>query len=313
MAIDHAHEQNNKTVKGDGGVIGLTENSAQLLKWMLSGPEIARLINEFQDNIDIVKGRELEFQDNRHNEQTQSTQNNFKKQVKKLCDVIEEMGNPFKEESNDLLTLGTQDIVGSGVVETVRNVVTIGKEQFDVFLNDRIIERKTSLFIPLKKNSLPLFSCPKQNKISALANQVSTLKQNCSLFAQLYVSCQVREGDLDNFFSHENQNFPPSISQQGMLRSCQKSELLTCVENLITTPQQLEAPKVQVKLIDGAALVNIMKPLPNSTFKQYVSNKITKYIVSQLHDDVSRIDVIWDEYIIDSLKSMTRKKERKRY
>ena len=54
LAMDHAHEQNNKTVKGDGGVIGLTENSAQLLKWILSGPEMARLIKEFKDNIDIV-------------------------------------------------------------------------------------------------------------------------------------------------------------------------------------------------------------------------------------------------------------------
>jgi hypothetical protein len=28
--IDQAHEQNNKLVKGDGDVIGLTENSKQL-------------------------------------------------------------------------------------------------------------------------------------------------------------------------------------------------------------------------------------------------------------------------------------------
>ena len=48
IAIDHAHEQNNKWVKGDGGVIGLTENSSELLRWTVSGPEIARIINEFQ-------------------------------------------------------------------------------------------------------------------------------------------------------------------------------------------------------------------------------------------------------------------------
>ena len=33
IAIDHAHEKNNKWVKGDGGVIGLTENSSELLRW----------------------------------------------------------------------------------------------------------------------------------------------------------------------------------------------------------------------------------------------------------------------------------------
>ncbi|VDI16831.1 Hypothetical predicted protein [Mytilus galloprovincialis] len=35
IAIDHAHEQNNKLVKGEGGVIGLTENASQLLRWMV--------------------------------------------------------------------------------------------------------------------------------------------------------------------------------------------------------------------------------------------------------------------------------------
>ena len=34
IAIDHAREQNNKLVKGEGGVIGLTESAPQLLRWM---------------------------------------------------------------------------------------------------------------------------------------------------------------------------------------------------------------------------------------------------------------------------------------
>ena len=48
IPIDYAHEQNNKCVKGDGGAIGLTENTSELLRWIVSGPEIARVINEFQ-------------------------------------------------------------------------------------------------------------------------------------------------------------------------------------------------------------------------------------------------------------------------
>ena len=30
--------------KGDGGAVGLTENPAALRRWMVSGPEMARLI-----------------------------------------------------------------------------------------------------------------------------------------------------------------------------------------------------------------------------------------------------------------------------
>ena len=58
-----------------------------------------------------------------------SVQVTFQNQVKSLCSVIEEMGNPFLEQSEDLLVLGTRDITDSSVVETVRKIEEIGKVQ----------------------------------------------------------------------------------------------------------------------------------------------------------------------------------------
>ena len=51
IALDQAHEQHNARVKGDGGAVGLTQNPAALRRWMVSGPEMARLIEEFQSSI----------------------------------------------------------------------------------------------------------------------------------------------------------------------------------------------------------------------------------------------------------------------
>lgn len=48
IAIDQAHEQNNAAVKGDGGAVGLTEKPTALHCWMVAGPEMARMINEFE-------------------------------------------------------------------------------------------------------------------------------------------------------------------------------------------------------------------------------------------------------------------------
>ena len=39
MALDQSHEQSNKCIKGDGGVVGLTEDPSALRRWMLAGPE----------------------------------------------------------------------------------------------------------------------------------------------------------------------------------------------------------------------------------------------------------------------------------
>ena len=38
MALDQSHEQSNRCIKGEGGVVGLTDYPAALRRWMLAGP-----------------------------------------------------------------------------------------------------------------------------------------------------------------------------------------------------------------------------------------------------------------------------------
>ena len=51
IAFDQAHEQLNKIVKGDGGIIGLTENERTLSQLLITAPETARLIGEFESGM----------------------------------------------------------------------------------------------------------------------------------------------------------------------------------------------------------------------------------------------------------------------
>ena len=85
--------------------------------------------------------------------------------------------------------------------------------------------------------------------------------------------------------------------------------MLDCLENLVLTAH-LKAPEVDVKLIDGATIVNMLKPNSNATFNEYVTDTFVSYIDSQLKD-VFRIDLIWDMHKADSLKGATREKRGK--
>ena len=76
-------------VKGDGGAVGLTENPSALKRWMLCGPEMARLVSEFEGSSEVLsKGS----QDKRH-EQKKGSQTLFVTEVSALKTVIAEMGN----------------------------------------------------------------------------------------------------------------------------------------------------------------------------------------------------------------------------
>lgn len=49
MPLDQAHEQNNELIKGPGGAVGLPENPTAFRRWMIAGPQQARLMVTFED------------------------------------------------------------------------------------------------------------------------------------------------------------------------------------------------------------------------------------------------------------------------
>ena len=103
IPIDQAHEQNNELVKGPGGAVGLTENPQAFKKWMIAGPEQARLLNEFEQEYTAISE-----DDYHHYEEGLSAQKTFHKQTLSLIQVINEMSNPFLDEGSELLALHTQ-------------------------------------------------------------------------------------------------------------------------------------------------------------------------------------------------------------
>lgn len=127
IPIDQAHEQNNALVKGEGGAVGLTENPSALRRWMVSGPEIARIINEFEASM-VTECTEIE-QSAKHHEDTRSLQSLFYRDVASLTRTIQEMGNPFMEETDDLLVLDTKEIMSSDALVRLRKVEEVGMAQ----------------------------------------------------------------------------------------------------------------------------------------------------------------------------------------
>ncbi|KAK3703666.1 hypothetical protein QZH41_002431 [Actinostola sp. cb2023] len=225
--------------------------------------------------------------------------------VTSLVATFEDLGNPFIEESEDLLVLDTKEIAAPDAVGRLRQIETIGRDQFDTFLTERLLDRKKSLYDPIKRNKLSLFASPPSRKTSKTAHQLTSMKRDCSLFARLYISCQTREGDLDDFFKHENQGCPPSLSNFGKLRLPKnKSQLTECLEADSTVRSEMPN-SIDVTIIDGAVLVHMIKPGTEKTFSEYASQSFLPYIQAQSRH-VDRLDVVWDEYVENSLKATTR-------
>ena len=80
ISIDQCHEQMNKLIKGEGGAVGLTEDPHALERWMVAGPEISRLIHEFENNFHSLESQTS----NKHHEQNPNTQKGICKRYESI-------------------------------------------------------------------------------------------------------------------------------------------------------------------------------------------------------------------------------------
>ncbi|RUM46947.1 MAG: hypothetical protein DSY80_01375, partial [Desulfocapsa sp.] len=298
IALDQAHEQLNDLIKGDGGAVGLTENPSALRRWVLAGPEVARVINEF----DVSFHHFNKLEDRRNHEQVPETQKTFIKNVKALVATFVEMGNPFEEDSVDLIVLDTREIMDSPVIDTVNHIEEIGQNQYTRYIDERLDHRIKAIFDPITRNNLPLFSSPPARK-SKMKSQVISLKNDCILFSRLYIACQSRDGNLEEFFKHENRDAPPALSQAGKLRIGTKSDIVDCLSKVVLPVS--DAPQIDAKVLDGSVIVHLLQPGTAKTFQEYADQIFKQYILTQL-ETVKRLDIIWDVYRPDSLKQGVR-------
>ena len=86
-------------------------------------------------------------------------------------------------------------------------------------------------------------------------------------------------------------------------RKTTKSDLTDCL--LSHTSSQPTKPQVTAMVFDGAVLVHMLPPKGNKTFSDYAQEVFLPYIKTHL-EAVSRVDVVWDVYHPDSLKTSTR-------
>ena len=73
---------------------------------------------------------------------------------------------------------------------------------------------------------------------------------------------------------------------------------------------QAQTPVASCAILDGAAIVAMLKLEATKTFPDFASKVFVPHILLHFHK-VSRVDLVWDRYVADSLKASTRAKHGK--
>lgn len=162
-------------------------------------------------------------EDVRHHEQTYRSQKSFSDKVQKLYGVIKDLGNPFQEESRDLLALDSKAIAHPSAAELVGTHLEKGKVSFKEFFNG--LGNEASFYKPIKKNKTDFFCQESASGKSDRKKQM--LKDDCRLFSQLFISCQSRECDLLEFLSMKTSLYLQHLATQESSTSVRSLRLST--------------------------------------------------------------------------------------
>ena len=127
------------------------------------------------------------------------------------------------------------------------------------------------------------------------------------------LKCKFVEATWMIFFCHKTLSYPPSLSSCGVLRSGEKSEIVTHLKRLVVAKPETEPshsmPNVDSVVVDGPIMVNQIKPSKNQTFSKYAEQILLPHLLKyKTSVNANRMDVVYDTYSSISLKGTVRSK-----
>ena len=144
-----------------------------------------------------------------------STRAAFIKDVKSPITTMTEMGNPFWDNSGDLLVLDTRVMAEVTVADSVSKMKKLGEDQHKEVFKKRLVDSTNTVNETIPKNKLRLFSRHLEKRKSHAQQQLLSWKQaatcfqHCTspatlvsmMFSTLYIACQVRDAGLGDVFN----------------------------------------------------------------------------------------------------------------
>lgn len=196
-------------------------------------------------------------------------------------------------------------------------------QKYRRYVLDRLVTTKESIHLPIKQSQLSIFKVKAVKKVNKDKMKLAAANMDSNVFCKLFIACSSRQGNVSDFFMHENNRYPPSISDLGSLSQSASATNDDVVNYLFqtsnrTNQSQYSEPQksictVKDKDIEVTASALILNVYPHvqcvfpanvMTVKNY-SEKIFDKIIDSSREKYTRVDVLFDINEENSLEEMT--------
>ena len=202
-----------------------------------------------------------------------------------------------------MMSVSTGIQTADNVTKGLLSAQQLGKTAMVQFINERLaVGSSKSIFDPIKKSDLGTFKSINKIKVCKTKNKIMSLTSTRDLFSKIEIISQKRSVDLKTLFNYPLEALPLSLSEaDGTLKKSPKSALLHKLEQDVEPVSDL--PIGCAILMDGMAHVQQIKTT-KMTYSQFATVLLKK--VLSIGRDSSRIDVVFDVYLDNSIKDVER-------
>ena len=313
IGADHALEQVNRSLKVEGGLVGITLNANARLKFFLIAPEMSRLAEEAWEMAGPIRAGEA-----RHHALSPAVQLRHNRNVEALTSTLRSFTDPFADDCDELFNLVTKKVMPEDVKEDLCQQPVIGEKLLKAFISTRIVSGETNLWAPMTKCNLKTWKTTGKKLKLAVEEKVVELREDRNLFARMLIVSKSRpELNLaDTIGNHELSLVPRSMfAADGTMLHCgKKSDLLSVLEKL---PEQqdmrvsvMQSQGKKVAILDAMALVQTFDKQDTVCTCSDLAESFCSDILEK-HKSIDELHLIFDQYLPHSLKNNTREKRRR--
>ena len=306
----------NKSLKGSGGIIGLTLRDSALARWFLARPVTAKFSMQFAECVCRISNQDLNLTS--HHSASKSETDRFNRNVAMMDGMFDGIFvDPFNitEPPTNLVNIATGTVAPANIQESLLNCLDKGELASKIFVEDRfcVPEGKTrpkkSFYDPLPRPNVRTFS--------ELTKSVHIKSRNITMnpevmYLRLLAVNSLKKVPLERVLSFENAPIPLSLfSEDGVMLSGTKSDFMHKLEGLLTDSSTHFIPDCDCIIFDGHAVIQMLQAptaLRNS-FRQMAERFFRHIVLSkQKYRGIKQIHIVFDSYLPNSIKSQTRQK-----
>ena len=254
IGLDQAQEHKNKILKGEGGIKGIANKPAGLLKYCLAAPELSRISTETKEMLSLNVDQS---DTSKHHQDSKERVLRQERNVKALKEAIKPAGI-FSDKGKRLHNLLTKKVLREEAERSILNMESRGDEAKETFLQNRICG-DGNLWDPMKKVKLLNWDdLSKSTKLKSKTKEFQ-LKSTTSLFSRLMVIAKSeRSLDLEAAISQYEFHSVNHLlmNPNGTLIPCKgKSDLTKALLDLAPEAEYVSVPEGNISLIvDGMAV-----------------------------------------------------------